>query len=200
MTFTKVADDFNDRPDLLLCSRSARLLHIEALVYCNRHLTDGRLPAAVLGRISDADDPVADAQELEAAGVWELVDDRSWSIDWRDQEPSEDVRIRRDNSAQRSRRYRRHVAGNHDLCDPKRCREAAAVTRDEQRVVHSDATRRDTVYDTPSLPSRPPRPRKGVGGGGERPEGRCPHLYPLDDDGDTGCPKCTAASYARAAQ
>ena len=51
MTWTRLSDDSTDRPQMLRISRSARLLHFEAMVWCNKHLTDGVIPAAALPRI-----------------------------------------------------------------------------------------------------------------------------------------------------
>ena len=70
MTWTHISDTFRDDPRLLEISRDARLLHVEALVYCNQHLTDGVLAFAALPRIADSPDPEAAAAELEAARIW----------------------------------------------------------------------------------------------------------------------------------
>ena len=56
MTWTKFDDSFSDREDVLSVGRSARWLLAEAYIWCNKHETDGRLPANVLPRISDSED------------------------------------------------------------------------------------------------------------------------------------------------
>ena len=68
MTWTRIGDDFTDQPALLEVSRSARLLHVEALVYCNKHLLDGGLPFGALRRITDAEDVVAIDREMLRLG------------------------------------------------------------------------------------------------------------------------------------
>lgn len=90
MTWTRLSDDFTDRPEMLEVSRSARLLHVEAMVWCNRMLTNGRVPAAAIPRITDAEDIGARIDELIDAGLWDALDDSTWQLDWSDQESSEE--------------------------------------------------------------------------------------------------------------
>ena len=124
MTWTRVSDNFNDRPDLLSVPRTARLLYVEALVWANRQETDGFIPRGVLPRISDEPDLDAAAADLERAGVWEPVDG-GWQVDWSDQEPAAKVQERRKRTAARvsasRERRERHASGDHSLCDPARC-------------------------------------------------------------------------------
>src|SRR4051794_14792508 len=95
MTWTRLSDDFMDRPVVLGLSRSARLLHIEALVWCNGQLTNGSLPVAALRRISDSEDLATDVAQLAEAGLWIRESERTWQVDWSDQEPAEKVESRR---------------------------------------------------------------------------------------------------------
>ena len=53
MTWAKLTDTFNDDPVLLGLPRGVRLLHVEAIVWCCKHETDGRIPRHVLTRITD---------------------------------------------------------------------------------------------------------------------------------------------------
>jgi hypothetical protein len=65
---------------LLECSRGARFMHVEALVWSRAHRTDGAIPRGVLARIAwDEPDVAAAADELVRAGVW-AVSDRGWDI------------------------------------------------------------------------------------------------------------------------
>jgi hypothetical protein len=159
MTWTKIGDDSTDSPKVLRVSRSARLLNIEGLVWCNRHLTNGALPPGALGRITDSPDPRADADELVDAGIWTKTES-GWQLDWTDQETAKEVEARRDEWRTRTERQRRHVRGDHDLCDPKRCwylrDHPEAVTRD----THSDS-RKDSRSESP-LPT-PLRSRREEG-------------------------------------
>jgi hypothetical protein len=56
-------------------------LHVCALSYANRHLTDGRVPAALLHRLAGIPDPadavarlIEEGMWTEAAGGWQIVD------------------------------------------------------------------------------------------------------------------------------
>jgi hypothetical protein len=178
MTWTKLSDDFTDRPAMLRVSRDARLLHIEAMVWCNRMLTDGMLPAAAVRRLTDSPDPDAAVVELVDAELWDPVDDPvGWQLDWSDQEDGSDVRKRREATAERQRRFRRrkelHDRGDHTECDPTRCPALRRVTRDVTR------------YETPSrpVPSRPvPTDREGQGPGAARTRSAsAPHAGDLSD-------------------
>lgn len=156
MTWTRLSDDFADKPSVMGLSDSAFRAHIEALVWCNKHTTNGLLPAAGLRRILSADDPNTVTAELIEADLW-LDEDGSYQVDWTDQESAEDVEARRQEWARRSARQRRHNKGDHSTCDPKRCHyllanpQEASVTRDSHRDSRSDS--RPPAPDP--LPSRP---------------------------------------------
>jgi hypothetical protein len=158
MTWTRIGDDFNDRPDLLEVPRSARLLHVEALVYCNKHLRNGDLPKGALRRITDAEDPELDAKQLVDAGVWEETE-TGWHLDWSDQDDADEVRARQEYRVATQKRYRerkaKHDRGDHSMCDPRYCK--VAVT--------GNATSHMTSHETPSrpVPSRPKDRGQGQG-------------------------------------
>lgn len=166
MTWTRISDNFTDSPAMLTVSRSARFLAVEALCWANKHLTDGAIPRAALTRFSDSPDPLAEADELMAAGVW-IATDTGWQIDWSDQLPADEVRARQDRIATKQRRYRerlsRHNADDHSQCDPRHC---------TKRGVTGNVTGNETsnvtglVTPSPPLPSPPdPTPREGRGAG-----------------------------------
>ena len=71
MTWTRVPDDATET--LWDLSAAAFRLHISALVYCNRHLTDGYVPVSRLAALVPAYDP-AHLAELITAGLWDTVD------------------------------------------------------------------------------------------------------------------------------
>lgn len=182
MTWTRLSDDHFDQPTQLALSRSARLLHLEALVWCNRALTDGGLPRGALSRLTDSEDVCADVAELVAAGVW-IEDDSGWTIDWSSQEPAEDVRRRQAKSVEKQRRYRRHRAGDHRDCLPKTCKDAPNT--DETTIgVTGNATSNKTGRVTPSPPG-PARPGPKEPGRGRL----CSHGHPVGVD-EAGCASC----------
>lgn len=158
MTWTRLSDDFTDKLDLLGLSRSARLLEVEALVWCNRNTTDGYLPRAALRKVTDSPDPEGDIAELVAAGRWDDVD-TGWQLDWSDQESAQAVNDRRDEWRRRDERRRKHNKGDHSLCDPKRC---WALTRETTRETRSETTG-DSRPPVP-VPVPLPTPREGRDG------------------------------------
>lgn len=174
MTWTKIGDNFADRADLLACSRSARLLHVEGLVYANRAGSDGAIPKGALRRMTDSDDPQAEALELVAHKVWETTE-TGWEIRnfTADQMSADEVERVQAAARKRQTRRRLHLAGDHSECTGY-CEAAAASRRDEQRDQRRPSR---APYD------RPPDP-KGRGG-----QGLCRHGQKAGDDGE-GDPYC----------
>jgi hypothetical protein len=170
MTWTKLGDDFMERKEMYAVSRDARLLHIEALVWCNKRLTDGRVDSGAVARFTDAEDWKFLVGELEASGAWRPVSEDVWQLDWSDQDDAEDVLARKAARAETQKKYRRRVSahnrGDHSLCDPRFCPALRDQSRDPSRDQSRDA-RQDTP---PSLPV-PARPEgTGTGTEGEGPD------------------------------
>jgi hypothetical protein len=178
MTWTRIGDDFNGRADLLEVSRSARLLHVEALVYCNQQLRNGALPRGALRRITDAEDPDLDAKQLVDAGVWQEVA-TGWLLDWADQEDADEVKARKEHRAAKQKRYRerksRHERDDHSMCHPDYCKKA----------VTGNADRNVTGLVTPSrpVPSRPSTEGQGSGAApGSAGASPARHMFDPDDE------------------
>lgn len=164
MTWTRLPDDFTDRPAMLELDRSARLLHIEALVWCNRLLTDGVIHANALRRVSDSSDLDRDTQALERAGLWTPREDGSWQVEWSDQESADAVQQRREDRNARQRRYnerkRQHASGDHSKCDPRFCPHLRNASPEPS---HNGP---DDVYPARPVPSRPDPVGEGQGQSG----------------------------------
>lgn len=213
MTWTRLSDNFNDRHDLLMLSRSARLLHVEGLVYGNRLGSDGEIPTGALQRFTDAADVESDLSELVRAELWvELPGGRGWQITgWKErelQEPAADVEHRQQAVRDKQSRYRRRVAscgqGDHSDCNTrcsgKRKHDAGdhsgcwdkCADRNDDRNADGDIT----TDVTQSRSSRPPDPE----GQGERE--RCDHGFPIIREADgttTRCAKCVERERKKAA-
>jgi hypothetical protein len=183
MTWTRLSDDYTDKPAMLGLSRSARLLDVEGLVWCNRHTTNGALPGAALPRLTDSEDPTADVAELVAAGLWAETE-TGWQLDWSDQEPADRVRARQERNAEKQKRYRdrkqKHTHGDHSACDPRFCK---SVTGNAS----SNATGNVTGLVTASRPdpSRPVPKGQGTGteGASDRADARRPTPHQWTDAG-----------------
>lgn len=151
MTWTKLGEDFHDRPEIYRVSRSARLLHIEAMVWCNKRGTDGLIEAGAVARICDDSSWRELVSELEGSGAWQPITEATWRLDWSEQEDAVDVKARRDARAEVQKRYRKRVAaharGDHSMCDPRHC--PALVSGHET----SNGTGHETTpRPVPSLP------------------------------------------------
>lgn len=110
MTWVKLDDGFAEHPKLIAAGGDAGWLHICAMCWSARNLTDGFLPAGIIGRLSDRRKPEALARTLVKVGLWEPADG-GWMIhDWGDFQPSKE-RIEAERSAARDR-MRRHRAGD----------------------------------------------------------------------------------------
>lgn len=157
MTWTRLSDTFTDNVEFLAMSRSARLLHIEALVYCNRHERDGLLPASSIPRLTDAGDWTTLVAELAEHGFWTLAADGCWQLDWSDQDTAEEVRARKAYRAETQKRYRirkeKHARGDHSDCSPRYCNRAS---------VTGNADGHESAHETPSRPA-PARPSGRAG-------------------------------------
>lgn len=204
MTWTKLSDDSTDDPALLALPRSIRLVHFEALVWCNRHGTDGAIPRHMLVRVTDEKNPTKAAKLLVAAGKWKQAEDGWEIVGFLDDQPSaEDVRNQKELARQRQRRQRQHKAGDHTLCNAKYCR----GLRDEQGDKHGDETRKSRVtkpvtnvvsHDTPSrpVPTRPGPKEPGTGRGtDDRKTATCKHTWTSDNECVNcgrveSCPNC----------
>ena len=160
MTWAKITDTFGDDPVLLGLARGVRLLHVEAIVWCCKHETDGMIPGHVLARITDEPEPHEAAGHLVAAGLWHAKSDGYEVADFLvNQRSAGEVELSRANSRARQERHRRHQNRDHSLCDP-RYRQASnsvsnAVTNG---VSNGSPTRPD--------PTRPELKRGRVGEGG----------------------------------
>lgn len=154
MTWTRLSDNFDGLSIEL--SDAAFRTHVLALVWSNRTLTNGRLPARALGQVNGTPEIAA---ELETAGFWAAIEG-GYQVDWADQEQAEQVQARKSRNAQANKAYRErrdlHSVGDHSKCDPKHCN----ASRDESRDASHDLSPSASVRDTRPDPTRPD-PSKG---------------------------------------
>lgn len=158
MTWAKIDDRAIDGPTLLALPRGVRHMHIEGIVWCCRHETDGHIPRHAIGKVTDEPDMVDAAAQLVAAGLWAATVSGWEIVDFlavqRSKEDIEKVKVLAD---ARQRRHRQHQAGDHSLCDLRYCRAASRVAeRIDNGVDNGPLTRPD--------PARPTG-RKGEGKG-----------------------------------
>lgn len=144
--WTKLDDGFCENPKVVSVGPLAGWLHVMALLYCGRNLTDGFIPASMAPRLADWRNvvethgpvcPLKLAKRLEDAGLWVFQADRcGWVVhDYLKYQPSKAQVL--------SDRAQRHK------------QKAAAGRKGGQKT---QAKRR--LSDTKQKPSRPQADRK----------------------------------------
>lgn len=68
--FLKLSHGLPEHPKIEEAGGDAAWLHICALAYCSRNLSDGFFPASIIGRLSDRDNPKQLASTLLSVGLW----------------------------------------------------------------------------------------------------------------------------------
>lgn len=203
--WVKVPEEWFERDEVEDLGADAVMLHLSALAYSARHLTNGRVPGRALRRLWPVDDIPAVAKKLTDGGWWTRTEDGQWMLrDWEIHIlAADEVEHLREQSRITSERYRRHKAGDHSMCD--RCQ---YVKRNGASDGVTDKVT-DSVSDTPSEPSRaePNRTisergeRSAVGGVARsaiaprapRPPGGDPHVW-VDDGSSVTCAECLLPS------
>ncbi len=91
--WVRLDDSFPDHPKIAAAGPFGGWLHVCGLCYCNRHLTDGFIPASVAHRLMDADtagltECSAVAEDLCERGLWHKVEGGYEIHDYLDYQPS----------------------------------------------------------------------------------------------------------------
>lgn len=125
MTWTRLGDDYADRMALAQADDYEMLVDVQLLIWCNRLLSDGFVPRAVLRsavpvwELEDSD-LLETMKALVEHGIWTEVKG-GWQRDWSDQETAERVRARQAATRERQSTFRERSAlckaGDHSLCD-----------------------------------------------------------------------------------
>lgn len=188
MPWVRFDDQFPIHRKVDVLSDAAFRLHVSAVCWCARNLTDGFIAAAELRSVSRARKPDKIAAELVRVGVWREVAD-GWQIhDYLDYQPSRQ-KVERERKAKAERQ--------------KRWSERRRRKVDASADASIDASKDDAPY--------PPRP-EGSGAGEKRPRrgasgrtgptgpavravppwcGQCDeHTRLLDPDRPRRCPTC----------
>ena len=149
MTWTKIDSSTPDDPRILQLPRGIRWMHLEGLVWCNQHGTDGFIPEHALRRVTDDSEPESAAAELVRVGLWAVVEGGWKIVDFEKDQPSAaDVERKQVLARARQRVRRQHLGGDHSLCDPKHCQQASRVTAGVTNAVSHD-TRTDPYRPDP---------------------------------------------------
>jgi hypothetical protein len=217
MTYITVGQSHTDDERWIEAGADAFAVHIAALVYCDRQLTDGRISTAMAQRVSLAVSPArakAAITTLVKLGFWTLDGDNYLIEDYESYAfPAEQIKRTRERWANDKRRKQQHNIGDHALCkDPKFC---PAIRGDSTVESGLDSTTDSTAdahaYTKPnSIKPNPTRPEgSGVGVGGSAHAATPPaRREPNEQDkpahptvcihgvinGHIGCHECTDAA------
>lgn len=82
MTWANVDDLFPEHPKVLAAGGDAAWLYVCGLCFVNRNLTEGRIPKAVVPRLSDRKSPTKLARRLVDVGLWHEDGDAYRIHDW----------------------------------------------------------------------------------------------------------------------
>lgn len=110
MTWTKLSDDFSDECHTL--SDAGFRTHVEALIWTMRRETDGYITSHDVRRFAESPHAQMAIEELVACGWWE-IDGQGYRIRHHmEHQPEPDlIARRREQSAQRQKKFRRRKAG-----------------------------------------------------------------------------------------
>ena len=115
MSWVKLDDSFFTHPRAIAAGRNGRILYVAGLCWCKAFLTDGIIPkGALVVLAAQCDVPGRpSARALEGAGLWH-DEDAHWRVnDWDQyQESALAERLRRDQGAERQRRWREQRAAS----------------------------------------------------------------------------------------
>lgn len=111
MPWVRLDDGFPDHPKIATLSPAAGWLHVCALCWCNRNLTDGIVPKGVEKRLTASTGVKKLTDELVTKGIW-IDEGDQWRIhDYLDFQPSrEQVEEERAKAAERQRKARERAA------------------------------------------------------------------------------------------
>ena len=148
MSWVRLDDTFTEHPKVLAVGGDAAWLHVCALSYCNRLETDGEIPEAILHRLSDRKNPLALAERLVVAGLWDHAA-FGWVIhDYHDYQPSK--------ADLEERRARQSAAGR---LAGKRSgevrRQRTNAERNANEIVRESFDDRSTISNPRPDPTRP---------------------------------------------
>jgi hypothetical protein len=91
MAWVRLDDAFPEHPKVLAAGDEAAWLYVCALAYCNRHLTDGALPAAAVKRLTNHKRPILLAMRLVDVGLFDRTEDGFHVHDYLDYQSSKEA-------------------------------------------------------------------------------------------------------------
>lgn len=151
MPWVRLDDRFSSHRKVALLSDRAFRLYVSALCWSSENLTEGKILDRELTLVARVRNTTATARELEAAKLWDRVDD-GWMIhDFLEYNPDRaKVKADRDANAARQQAYRERKKAEQDAK-----RNAAKIERNGVTDPSRNASRNGGSNDTPSPPPSP---------------------------------------------
>jgi hypothetical protein len=107
MPWAKLDDQFPDHPKVVQAGPAAAWLHVCAICYASRYLTDGFVPVGQVRKLADVPDSDALAAKLVQVGLWEAADGGFRVHDYLKYNPSRaQVMAERERNAARQEQWR----------------------------------------------------------------------------------------------
>ncbi len=108
--WVKLDDGFTDHPKIMAVGPMAAWLHVCALCYCGRFLTDGEVPKVQVRKLADVKNPDKLAGALVDAGLWFDAGNAYLIHDYLDYNPTRE-KVEQDREAARQRAAKRGRKG-----------------------------------------------------------------------------------------
>lgn len=153
MTYFRIDDGFYDHEKLVRLGDNvpeedwARAIALWTMAgsWCSKQLTDGHVPRGRLGRLCPFGNPIAAAETLVDAGLWERVDSGYQFRDWDHHNYTrEQVQNERERARQRKRRSRRNPTSVESQRPSRECHAVSpGVRHAESHAVTLPESRRD---------------------------------------------------------
>jgi hypothetical protein len=138
--WVRIDDGFPEHPKVAMLSPGAIGLHVTALCYCNRNLTDGQVEKGIEKRLTSTTNVARYVNELVRRGLWRDEGD-AWRIhDYLEYQPSrEKVLEERAAAAERQRRAREKAAAKR-AAQPDDQSNVTPMSRRDKGVSHGGVT------------------------------------------------------------
>lgn len=147
MAWIKIDDSFPDHPKIISLSDLAFRLHIHALCYCGKFLTDGFISYQWVNmRLRDNEAIEKPSDELEEMGLW-IREEKGWQIhDYLTHQTSkEQVEVKRASLRERQKRYRdKHAVPDSNAEPVDDDWDNALITEPEYRIQNTEYIKQNT--------------------------------------------------------
>ncbi len=148
MPWVRFDESFADHPKVERVGPLAAWLHVAAICYCSRHLTDGRIPKAKAVRLADIPDPADHVSALVSEGMWAADGDDYVIHDYLDYQPSRES-VLAERSAARDRMAKKRSAARSPEVPPNENGSSASPSRPDPTTTSLPSSGNSRAADRP---------------------------------------------------